>query len=200
MIPVGNPIILGVRYTIGDGFTPPHCDTLSGPVVQAAKRALETGNVNLILPWVPETAESELRKAFEKAYGIRRLGGEASSLADYWFFETAVRLHRTGEGAPYTGLKPAGLDEGPVVPRAERALELGDAAEVTEFLSQTIQEELRHRLEHALSLKDYSKNDVKAARDYVEAMLGFILYSHGLYTYMKNSGQHGAEASDAHSH
>jgi hypothetical protein len=28
---------------------PPHCDTLDGPVVKAAKRALEAQNVNLIL-------------------------------------------------------------------------------------------------------------------------------------------------------
>lgn len=123
---------------------------MSGPVVQATKRALETGNVDVILPWVPEAAENELRKAFEEAYGIRVLGGEAFGLADYWFFETAVRLHRAGEGVPYSGLKPAGLDEGPGVPRVERALELGDAAEVTEFLSQTIQKELRQRLENAL--------------------------------------------------
>src|SRR3990170_6914197 len=167
---------------------PPHCDTLDGPVVMAAQAALEKKDVGLTLPFAPKAAEDEIRKTFDRTLAVRTQGKEAREVADYWFFETAVRLHRTGEGAPYTGLKPAGLDEGPVVPRAERALELGDAAEVTEFLSQTIQEELRYRLEHALSLKDYSKNDVKAARDYVEAMLGFILYSHGLYTYMKNSG------------
>jgi hypothetical protein len=95
---------------------PPHCDTLDGPVVRCCKSALEKGNVNLILPWVPEKAEEELEKAFKKTLLVRKQGKEAAELADYWFFETTVRLHREGEGAPYTGLKPAGLDWGPVVP------------------------------------------------------------------------------------
>jgi len=86
---------------------PPHCDTMDGPVVKAAKIALDKGNVNLILPWVPKRAEAELKKAFEKTLRARKLGKEAAELADYWFLETAVRLHREGEGAPYTGLKPA---------------------------------------------------------------------------------------------
>ncbi len=179
---------------------PPHCDTMDGPVVEAARRALETGNVNFILPWAPEGVEDELKQAFDKAIRIRGLGEEASSLADYWFFETAVRLHRAGEGVPYTGLKPAGLDEGPVVPRAEHALGIGDASEVAQFLSRTIEEKLKRRLNHALSLKNYSTNDVKAAREHVEAMLGFVLFSHGLYTYVKSNGHHTEETPEGHGH
>ena len=45
---------------------------------------------------------------------------EARELADRYFFETLVRIHRAGEGAPYTGLKPAGRDLGPAVPAAVR--------------------------------------------------------------------------------
>ena len=88
---------------------PPHRDTRDGPVVQAARKALETGNVNLILIWVPETAERELRDAFERTLKARKAGKDARDVADDWFFETAVRLHRAREGAPYTGLKPAVL-------------------------------------------------------------------------------------------
>ena len=44
-------------------------------------------------------------------------------MADLYFFETVVRVHRAGEGAAYNGLKPAGLDEGPVIPIAEKAIE-----------------------------------------------------------------------------
>jgi tetratricopeptide (TPR) repeat protein len=40
-----------------------------------------------------------------------------------------VRIHRAGEGAPYTGLKPAGLSEGPIIPIAEKAIEIGIACE-----------------------------------------------------------------------
>jgi len=76
----------------------PHCDTLDGPVVTAAKRALETGKVNLILPWAPKAAEEEIKSAFGRAQQVRKLGKAAADLADYWFFETVVRLHRAGEG------------------------------------------------------------------------------------------------------
>ncbi len=179
---------------------PPHCDTMDGPVVKAAQRALEIGNVNLILPWVPKKAEVELRKAFEKTLRARKLGKEAKELADYWFFETAVRLHREGEGAPYTGLKPAGLDWGPVVPRAEKAIEKGDPNEVIKFILHATEEELQERFKHAMAKKEYDENNVDAAREYVQAMLGFVLHSHQLYTYMKGGGEHHEEATGGHEH
>jgi len=179
---------------------PPHCDTMDGPVVKAAKRALETGNVNLILPWVPKKAEAELKEAFEKTLRARKLGEEAMELADYWLFETTVRLHREGEGAPYTGLKPAGLDWGPAVPRAEKAIEEGDAKEVIHFLSHAVEEELQERFRHAMAKKNYDENNVDAAREYVQAMLGFVLYSHHLYTSVKGGEVHGEEGMRGHEH
>ena len=161
---------------------PPHCDTLDGPVVKAAKKAFETGNVNYILPWVPKEAEEELTKAFKKASTMRKQGGEAAELADYWLYETAVRLHRQGEGAPYTGLKPAGLDWGPVVPRAEKAIEKSDPKEIIHYLSHVIEEELTKRFHHIEETRKFDVNNVDAARKYVQAELGFVLFSHGLYT------------------
>jgi len=89
---------------------PPHCDTRDGPVIKAAQKALETGNVNLVLIWVPKEVEKELKETFEKTLLARKHGKDAQIVADDWFFETAIRLHRAGEGAPYTGLKPAGLE------------------------------------------------------------------------------------------
>lgn len=171
---------------------PPHCDTIDGPVVTAAKKALETENINLILPWVPKKAEAELKKAFEKTLKARKSGKDAAEVADYWFFETAVRLHREGEGAPYTGLKPAGLDWGPVVPRAEKAIEKGNPKEVIDFIVHTIEEELQRRFKHAIEKKKYDVNDVDAAREYVHAMLDFVLYAHHLYIYIKGGEMHGA--------
>ena len=179
---------------------PPHCDTMDGPVVMAAKRALETGNVNLILPWVPKKAEDELKKTFERTLQVRKQSVGAKELADYLFFETAVRLHRVGEGAPYTGLKPAGLDWGPIVPRAERAIERGTAKEVIDFILRTVEEELQKRFQHAMAKKKYDENDVDAARAFVQAMLGFILYSHHLYEYVKGGGEHGEERMDEDEH
>jgi hypothetical protein len=177
---------------------PPHCDTLDGPVVKAAKKAFETGDVRFVLPWVPERAEGELKDAFEKATRARKLGKEAAEVADYWFFENAVRLHREGEGAPYMGLKPAGLDWGPVVPRAEKAIEQGDPEEVIHYLSHVLEEELTHRLHRAIEAKKYDPADVGAARRYVQAELGFVLFSHGLYAAITGKGEH--DEGGAHKH
>ena len=87
-----------------------HCDGLDGPVVKVAQKALETGNVNLVLIWVQKKDEGEVKKAFQKTLAVRKLNPQAKELADMYFFETLVRIHRAGEGEPYTGLKPAGRD------------------------------------------------------------------------------------------
>src|SRR5664279_1910712 len=102
-----------------------HCDGMDGPVVQAAQRALARGDVNLVLIWVQANDEAEIRKVFAKTMAVRKLNAEARELADLYFFERLVRIHRAGEGAPYTGLKPAGRDLGPAIPAADKAIETG---------------------------------------------------------------------------
>jgi hypothetical protein len=105
-----------------------HCDGLDGPVVTAAKRALQKGDVTPVLRWVKKEDEGAIRAAFEKTRIVRTKGLEAKQLADAYFFETLVRLHRAAEGAPYTGLKPAGRDLGPAIPAADKALRDGSVA------------------------------------------------------------------------
>ena len=46
---------------------PPHCDSLDGPVVTAARRALDAGNVDVVLPFVPEQGEAEVKDVSEHA-------------------------------------------------------------------------------------------------------------------------------------
>ena len=94
---------------------PPHCDSLDGPVVTTARRALDADQMELVLPYVPEGAEAEVRAVFGQVRDARTLGGQARTVADRHFFETVVRLHRAGEGAPYTGLKPEGTPTGPAI-------------------------------------------------------------------------------------
>src|SRR5690349_7572698 len=104
-----------------------HCDTLDGPVVKAARAALSRGDVRPVLAWVQPGDEAVVRAEFERAVAVRKLGPEARSLADTYFFETVVRLHRAGEGAPYTGLKPAGLEAPNAIAAADRAVDSGSA-------------------------------------------------------------------------
>jgi len=84
-----------------------HCDTMNGPVIIAAKKALETANVNLVLIWVQKGDEAAIKESFQKAMAVRKLNPDARKLADMYFFETLVRIHRAGEGVAYTGLKQA---------------------------------------------------------------------------------------------
>lgn len=180
---------------------PPHCDSVDGPVVAAARAALRTGNVDLVLPYVPEPGEAEVRRAFEQVAPVRSLGPQAAAVAEQWFFETVVRIHREGERAPFTGLKPAGSDVGPVIPLAEQAVQTGDAEEVFRFLAADLKAQLAHRVERLAELASTKDASVAAAREYVEAMLGFEVYSNQVYQalHAEPHGEHGhAHAVHAH--
>lgn len=104
---------------------PPHCDAMDGPVVKAALAALAASDVGVVLPFVDEAGEAGVRALFDEVAAVRSTGGTAGEIAERLFLETVVRLHRATEGAPFTGLKPAGLDHGPVIPIAERAIVTG---------------------------------------------------------------------------
>lgn len=179
---------------------PPHCDSVDGPVVRAARAAIETGDVDQVLPYVPPAGEHEIVEAFELGRAVRPLGPEARKLADIAFFETVVRVHRAGEGAPYTGLKPAGLDVGPVIPIAERAIAAGSPDELATLLCDFVQHEVEHRFHHMLELKP-GNGDVAAHREYVEAMLGLQVWAHSLYEALKaRPHEHGQEHRQEHTH
>lgn len=158
---------------------PPHCDSLDGPVVKAALRALEAENVDLILPFVPKEGEAEVVEAFRKVLPLRKNG--AGEVADRYFFETVVRVHRAGEGAPFTGLKPAGLDVGPVIPVAEIAIETGRVDDLEATLTGIVTAEVRKRFEHMRHLQAHASHGVAAAREYTSAMLGLQVWAHGIY-------------------
>lgn len=155
---------------------PPHCDTRDGPVVKAAMKALETGNVNYVLIWIPRESEKELKGIFAKTLKARKAGREAQEVADDWFFENTIRLHRFGEGAAYTGMKPAGLSEGPVVPLAEKAIGTGDAGETIGFILMTVEDDLNERFRHVMEKKTYDVDDVAAGREFIEAFIGWVVY------------------------
>jgi Family of unknown function (DUF6448) len=158
-----------------------HCDGLDGPVVRAAQEALAQGDVDLVLIWVRQNDEAEIRSAFGRALEVRQLGPRARELADEYFFETLVRLHRAGEGAPFTGLKPAGRDLGPAIPAADRALESGDVEPVTSLLLERMRSGVRRRYERAARARTFGAHDVEAGRQYVGAYVTFIHYVEGLY-------------------
>lgn len=177
-----------------------HCDGMDGPVVTLAKRALESGNVNLVLGWVRAEDEAEIRRAFQHAASVRQLGPQARELADRHFFETLVRVHRAAEGAPYTGLKPAGRDLGPAVPAADRALEDGSIDKVVTLLAEAIRKGVHEHFHAAMHRRAFDANDVAASRAYVEAYVPYVHYVERLWQAATGAAQgHHAEHA-AHGH
>lgn len=158
-----------------------HCDGMDGPVVKAAQNALASGDVNLVLIWVPKANEQQIRRAFERTLAVRKLGTEAKDLADMYFFETLVRIHRAGEGAPYTGLKPAGRDLGPAIPLADQVLTNGKVDSLVTLITDETREGLTERFDHALKARNYPPADVEAGRAYVQAYVTFIHYVERAY-------------------
>ncbi|HSD10886.1 MAG TPA: DUF6448 family protein [Candidatus Binatia bacterium] len=158
-----------------------HCDGLDGPVVMAARKALDAGDVKLVLPWVPQRDEPEVERAFGEVRALREKTPEAKQLADRYFFETVVRLHRVSEGAPYTGLKAAGRDLGPAIPAADQALATGDIEPVIRLVTQAAERGLREQFAKARAARSAATGDVQAGRAYVESYVRYIHYVEGLY-------------------
>jgi hypothetical protein len=154
---------------------------MDGPVVMAARHALDANDVGLVLPYVPEAGEDEIRDAFDLAVKARTQGAEARAVADLYFFETVVRVHRAGEGAPFTGLKPAGLDVGPVIPVAEKAIAEGAPDALIDLLTAAVRQETKARYAAMTRARASAHEGVAAARAYVSAMLGLEVWAHRLY-------------------
>ncbi|MEW5901928.1 MAG: DUF6448 family protein [Acidobacteriota bacterium] len=177
-----------------------HCDTLGGPVIKAAQKALETGNVNLVLIWVQPKDEDEIKTAFEKTLAVRKLGPEAKDMADLYFFETLVRVHRAGEGAPYTGLKPEGSDLGPVVPASDKAIEDGSVKALVRLLVDTVQENVPKHFKELMARKKFGENDVEAGRQFVRIYVIFTHYVEGIYEAASGPKEGHAEPAAEHVH
>ena len=152
-----------------------HCDTLNGPVVTEARAALAQGDVRPVLKWVKADQEAEIRAAFAKTLAVRKLSKEAAELADHYFFETLVRIHRAGEGEPYTGLKADEIID-PGIEAADKALASGQADPLVEELSHRLVGGIQGRFHHVLAAKKRAHESVEAGRAYVAAYVEFIHY------------------------
>jgi len=162
-----------------------HCDSMDGPVVKAAEMALEMENINYALPYILESFEDELKDAFERTIQVRELSGDAAELADYWFFETTVRLHLKGRKRPYTGLKSSEITEDHVLSMADQAIDNENLNNLMPFLLNSIKEDIEIRFDDVLSKKDYDLNDIEDARDFVDSMLNFYFYLQQLFKFME---------------
>jgi len=185
--------VLAFLSIVYAGNASAHCDTLDGPVVATARIALDKGDVTPLLKWVRAEEEKKIQDAFQKTLVMRTKGSEAKELADMYFFETLVRIHREGEGAPYTGLKP-GEAVDPAVALADKALGNGNIDKLVNVLSNAMANGIRKRFQHARETQNHADNSVSAGREFVESYVIFTHYVEGLHGLIKGGAAHHGEA------
>lgn len=184
---VGVIVLLGMANNVHA-----HCDTMNGPIIPEAIAALENGDVTPILKWVKKQDEAEIKAAFAKALIVRAKGAEAKELADHYFLETLVRLHRAGEGAPYTGLKDEPVE--PIVAMADKTLTDGSADDMIEKLTGHMAKAIREKFDKAMEARKNKDKSVEAGREYVEAYVTYMHYVEGIHTAIMSAPSHHHEA------
>jgi hypothetical protein len=179
-LPMIAPLALAVSLVVSAPAAA-HCDGLDGPVVAAARTALQSGDPSAVLIWVQPKDEAEVRRVFEEAVAVRKVNAQARDMADRYFFETLVRIHRAGEGAPYTGLKPAGRDLGPAIPLADKAVASGSDEGVARFTAQEVERGIHARFADLQRKRNFRPDDLAAGRAYVASYVAFIHYVEGVH-------------------
>ncbi len=174
-----------------------HCDSVEGPVVLAAKRSLQTGNLNHVLIWVGEEDEIEIRNMFDKVNNVRNLNEEVKHLADMYFFETVVRVHRMGEGVGYTGLKNESFKPEEGIEAADIAIENNSVENILAHLDKAEHEKVTHYFKELQSNRNFDLNNIKAGREYVGSYVHFIHYIEGLFS---GENEHENHSEEKHSH
>jgi len=185
--------VFALLSTIYVGNASAHCDTLDGPVVATARIALDKGDVTPLLKWVRPEEEKKIQAAFQKTLAMRVKGAEVKEFAEMYFFETLVRIHREGEGAPYTGLKP-GEAVDPAVALADKALGNGNVDKLVNVLSNAMANGIRKRFQHASKTQKHANDSVAAGREFVESYVIFTHYVEGLHGLIKGGAAHHGEA------
>ena len=165
-----------------------HCDTTAGPVIPEARAALEKGEVSPILKWVKADNEAEIRRVFAQAVAVRGKGGEAKTLADQHFLETLIRLHRAGEGAPYTGIKDEAVE--PIAAMADQTLVSGSAEEMIGMISKHMVASIREKFQKVMATGKDKDQNVEAGREYVEAYVTYLHYVEAVHDAIVAAGGH----------
>lgn len=181
-------VVLAVVYLVPDQVMA-HCDSLGGPVIQDARLALEMNDPTPVLKWINKEQEDEIRGVFKQTMTVRAAGDDAKVLADRYFFETLVRIHRAGEGEAFTGLKPANrVDAG--IDAADKALLSGSAGELATHMAAAVSEGIQKRFARAQERKKHAMVDVESGREYVAAYVDYIHFVESINRLVLHGASH----------
>jgi len=173
------PLFILSMLILSTNVTFAHCDTMDGPLIADARKAMGQNNVNYVLKWVSAANESEIRDAFNLVMKVKGLSPEAKELSEKYFFDTLVRIHRAGEGELFTGVKPSGTPIDDKVLAADKSIEIGNLSPLKNMVSKDILQELTKRFKKVMSLKNFDVNNVAAGREYIEAYVQFFKFAEG---------------------
>ncbi|MEZ5565859.1 MAG: DUF6448 family protein [Gammaproteobacteria bacterium] len=176
-----------------------HCDSMSGPVVKDAELALANGKIDPVLKWVGKDDEVAIRDAFKRTLAVRGESEAARYVADQYFFETLVRIHRATEGEGFTGLKSAGSVD-PAIAAADRALENGNVDQLADETAAAIRKGIQQRFADAYAKRKVADKSVEQGREYVHAYVEFTHFVEGV-AHLVSAGpshKHLEEVADTH--
>lgn len=171
-------VLLVIGLLAGTTAADAHCDTMNGPVIIDAKNALKNNDVTIVLKWVKKEHESEITSLFRKTAALRKTSPEAKEIADRLFFETLVRIHRAGEGAPFTGLKETEVEQN--IQEADHSIETGTADKLIDATTHRIRRQIARRFQRVLEAKKSMNSGVEQGREYVDAYVQYVHFIEAL--------------------
>ncbi|MDD2243442.1 MAG: DUF6448 family protein [Dysgonamonadaceae bacterium] len=177
-----------------------HCDSYDGPVIQDAEQALATNNVDLVFKWISTDQVKEVTDLFKKTYNLKKGDKEVYEIVKTHFFETLVRLHRETEGAPYTGLKPAGTTK-PIIYLSDKAIKDNDIESLLGKLNNHIASVVKEKYNKVSALNKTKNESAEKGREFVSA---YVDYTHTLEAIENilahQDGEKSAEKASGHNH
>lgn len=166
-----------------------HCDSYDGPVISDAVKALETNNVSLVLKWITTEQEKEIIPLFNKTSQLKNGDKQVYAIVEKHFFETLVRLHRETEGAPYTGLKPAGTTK-QIIQMTDEAIKVGNVDGFLVKLNAHINKVVREKYRKVAELDKVKDNSKEQGRAFVEAYVDYTHTVEAMHDILEHGGGH----------
>ena len=131
--------------------------------------------------------EKAVRAAFKKVLNDKAKSTEA---AEHKFFATLVKIHRAGEGAPFTGLKPAGAVE-QAVAESDKSLVSGSSDTLVKLITDDVTAGIKKRYEQAAAAYNHKDESIAQGREFVEAYVAYTHYVERLHQDATGKGAHG---------
>ncbi len=182
-------ILLGMIMFAFSIPTYAHCDSYDGPVIQDALKALNEKDVSYVMKWIDKDQEAEIASLFNKTLGLKNSDLEIYSIVEKHFLETLVRLHRETEGAPFTGLKPAGSTT-PIIQMADQSIENKEVNNLLTNLDKHIQKVITEKYEKVNALSKVKDNSTAEGRAYVEAYVDYTHTLEAIEAALEHGGHH----------